>query len=89
MSPFRVIDPPESGLGSANQGSMNLLLNTRKFKDNISDLSEKIIKYSEDNYARKKIAKKGRVKYFKYFNSKIVADFIINKTFGINKKYFW
>ena len=57
--------------------------------NNISDLSEKIIKYSEDNYARKKIAKKGRVKYFKYFNSKIVADFIINKTFGINKKYFW
>ena len=56
---------------------------------NISDLSEKIIKYSEDNYARKKIAKKGREKYFKYFNSKIVADFIINKTFGINKKYFW
>ena len=57
--------------------------------NNISDLSEKIIKYSEDNYARKKIAKKGRVKYFKYFNSKIVADFIINKTFGINKNYFW
>ena len=57
--------------------------------NNISDLSEKIIKYSEDNYSRKKIAKKGRVKYFKYFNSKIVADFIINKTFGINKKYFW
>ena len=56
---------------------------------NISDLSEKIIKYSEDNFARKKIAKKGRVKYFKYFNSKIVADFIINKTFGINKNYFW
>ena len=57
--------------------------------NNISDLSEKIIKYSEDNYARKKIAKKGRVKYFKYFNSKIVADFIINKTFGVNKSYFW
>ena len=57
--------------------------------NNISDLSEKIIKYSEDNYSRKKIAKKGRVKYFKYFNSKIVADFIINKTFGINKNYFW
>ena len=29
--------------------------------NNISDLSEKIIKYSEDNYARKKIAKKGRL----------------------------
>ena len=57
--------------------------------NNISDLSEKIIKYSEDNYERKKIAKKGKLKYFKYFNSKIIADFIINKTFGVNKKYFW
>ena len=56
---------------------------------NLSELSEKIIKYSNDNYARSKIAKKGRDKYFKYFNSKIVADFLIKKTFGINKKYFW
>ena len=56
---------------------------------NLSDLSEKIIKYSNDNYARSKIAKKGRDKYFKYFNSKIVADFLIKKTFGVNKKYFW
>ena len=56
---------------------------------NISDLSEKIIKYSYDNKERSRIAKKGRDKYFKYFNSKIVADFLINKTFGINKKYYW
>ena len=56
---------------------------------NISDLSEKIIKYSYDNNERSRIAKKGRDKYFKYFNSKIVADFLINKTFGINKKYYW
>ena len=55
----------------------------------ISDLSEKIIKYTEDNKERKRIAKKGRIKYFKYFNSKIIADFIINKTYGINKKYYW
>ncbi len=56
---------------------------------NVSDLSEKIIKYSNDNYTRSRIAKKGRDKYFKYFNSKIVADFLINKTYGFNKKYFW
>ena len=37
------------------------------------------------------LAKKGKDKYFKYFNSNIVADFIINKTFEINnkKKYLW
>ena len=57
--------------------------------NNISDLSEKIIKYSYDNKKRKEIAKKGREKYFKYFNSKEIADFIINKTFSKNKKYYW
>ena len=56
---------------------------------NISDLSEKLIKYSFDNKLRSSIAKKGRDKYFKYFNSTTVADFIISKTFNINKKFFW
>ena len=56
---------------------------------NISDLSEKIIKYSNDNKLRNKIAKKGRTKYFKYFNSTIIAEFIIKKTFGYNKTYYW
>ena len=55
----------------------------------LSDLSEKILKYSRDDKSRKKIAKNGRDKYFKYFNSKIIAEFIINKTYGIKKKYFW
>ena len=59
-----------------------------QYKD-ISDLSEKIIKYSKDNKLRNKIAKKGREKYFRYFNSTIVAEFIINKTLNINKKYYW
>tara|TARA_B100001057_G_scaffold35937_1_gene32513 strand:- start:7412 stop:9526 length:2115 start_codon:yes stop_codon:yes gene_type:complete len=56
---------------------------------NLSDLSEKIIKYSNDNRLRSKIAKKGRLKYFKYFNSTIIAEYIIYKTFGVKKKYFW
>ena len=56
---------------------------------NINDLSSKIIKYSNDNKLRRKIAKKGRDKYFKYFNSTIVADFIINKTIGTKKRFFW
>ena len=56
---------------------------------NIKDLSSKIIKFSNDNKLRCKIAKKGRDKYFKYFNSTAVADFIINKTFGTKKKFYW
>ena len=56
---------------------------------NIKDLSSKIIKFSNDNKLRCKIAKKGRDKYFKYFNSTVVADFIIKKTIGTKKKFFW
>ncbi len=56
---------------------------------NITDLSEKLIKYSNDNSLRNRIARKGRIKYFKYFNSSIIAEFILNKSFGIKKKYFW
>ncbi len=57
---------------------------------NIEDLAKKIIRYNKDDRLRKKIAKRGREKYHKYFNSKIIAEFIINKTFKISsKKYFW
>ncbi len=61
------------------------------FYDTINDLSKKILKYSENKDLRIKIAKKGKLKYHKYFNSKTVADFIINKTMNIsnNKKYYW
>jgi len=55
----------------------------------INDLSKKIKKYSMDDALRQKIAKKGRNKYFKFFNSTIVAEFIVNKSRNINKKYFW
>ena len=56
---------------------------------NINDLADKINKFSNNDKLRKKIAKKGRDKYFKYFNSTIIAEFIINKTFGRNKKKFY
>ena len=55
----------------------------------LNDLSKKIEKFSNDDALRQKIAKKGRDKYFKFFNSTIIADFIITKTFNIKKKYFW
>ena len=57
--------------------------------NNIKDLTKKIIKYSNNDSLRQKIAKKGRDKYFEYFNSTIIADFIVKKTFNIDKKYFW
>ena len=57
---------------------------------NTNDLSEKIEQYSNNDNLRKKTAKKGRDKYFKYFNSTIIADFIIKKTFSRkHKKFYW
>ena len=55
----------------------------------INDLTKKIKKYSNNDALRQKIAKKGKSKYFKFFNSTIVAEFIINKSLNINKNYFW
>ena len=56
------------------------------FYKNLNDLSEKISKISQDEKLRRKIGKKGRNKYLKYFNSTLVADFILNKTFDIKSK---
>jgi spore maturation protein CgeB len=65
--------------------------NEMVFYNNISDLTEKILKLSHDERLRRSIGKKGKDKYLKYFNSNLVAEFIINKTFEINSniKYFW
>ncbi len=65
--------------------------NEMVFYKNENDLSEKILKISRDEKLRKLIARKGKEKYMKYFNSTVVADFIIEKTLGIasKKKYFW
>ena len=61
------------------------------FYKDINDLSEKILKISSDEKLRKKIAKNGKEKYMKHFNSNLVADYIINKTLDLNKKtnYLW
>ena len=61
------------------------------FYKNLNDLSEKILKISRDEKLRKSIARNGKKKYMKYFNSTLVAEFIINKTLGRNdkKKYLW
>ena len=54
--------------------------------NNLEDLSEKIQKYKKNEKKRKVIAKNGKKKYLKYFNSDIVSKFIVNKTLDINKK---
>ena len=62
------------------------------FYKNVNDLAEKITKISKDEKLRKRIGKKGKEKYLKYFNSTEVAKYIINKTFNSkNKKsnFYW
>jgi len=46
---------------------------------------------SLDDSLRKKIAKKGWVKYHKYFNSQIVSDYMLKKIFNLdgNNKTLW
>jgi spore maturation protein CgeB len=56
------------------------------FYKNVEDLSEKIEKISRDEKLRKLIGRKGKQKYLKYFNSTLVANFIINKTFDISNR---
>ena len=65
--------------------------NEMVFYKDTNDLSEKILKISSDEKLRKKIARNGKSKYMKYFNSNLVAEFIINKTLGLNlkKEYLW
>ena len=61
------------------------------FYNNIEDLSYKINKYKKDIKERKRIAKNGNDFYLKEFNSTLVSEFILNKTFDIKskKKFVW
>ena len=82
-------------------GLLVLVDEKTKFKDflntneivtykNLKDLASKIEKFTKNNNLRKKIAKNGRNKYFKYFNSSIIAQYIIDKTFNIKiRNYYW
>ena len=59
------------------------------FYKDIFDLSEKIKKYKRDKKIASKIAKKGHLKYHKFFNSSLVSKYIIERTFGSNSKFYW
>jgi len=58
------------------------------FYDNINDLVSKINFYKNHSKIRKSIAKNGKVKYFKLFNEKKVAEYLIKRSFGKNIKLF-
>ena len=57
----------------------------------MNDLIIKIQKFKKNDKSRIKIAKNGRYLYHKYFNSTLVSDYIIKKTFDFNysKKFRW
>ncbi len=59
------------------------------FYNNVFDLSEKIKKYKKDKSLSKKIAKNGHTKYHKFFNSSLIAKFMIDRTYGKNSNYLW
>ena len=61
------------------------------FYRNLEDLSYKLNKYKKDTKERRRIAKNGKKHYFKYFNSTIIADFIISRSLGnkSKKKFIW
>ena len=65
--------------------------NEAVYYKNVDDLAKKIIYYKKNLNLLKKIASNGKKKYFKKFNSKIIADFIVTKTLGIKNKnqFFW
>jgi glycosyltransferase involved in cell wall biosynthesis len=56
------------------------------FYDDLNDLSYKLNKYKRDEKDRKRIAHNGKKIYLEKFNSTLVADFILSKTFGYKSK---
>ena len=56
---------------------------------NLEDLGKKIIRFNKNDKLRRKIAKNGREKYHKHFNSKVIARYIISKTYNVKKDKFF
>ena len=61
------------------------------FYKNLEDLNYKIHKYKKDKFSRVKIAKNGKKYYLKYFNSTVIAEYILSKTlnFKPSNKFIW
>ncbi len=58
------------------------------FYENLQDLGEKIMFYKNNDILRKKIAKKGRSKYFKLFNEIKTSKYIIETSLGKKTKLY-
>jgi hypothetical protein len=58
---------------------------------NIDDLISKIIFYKKNERARINLGIKGKSKYFKIFNNKIISDYIFTRSLNIKSKnnYYW
>ena len=67
---------------------LNHFLNNNEvgFYENVDDLSYKLNYFKNNDALRKDYAKRGKEKYFRYFNSTIVSDYIISKSFGVKTK---
>jgi len=61
------------------------------FYKNNNELIKKILFYKDKPKLLAKIGNNGKKKYHKYFNNKLICNFMINKNFNINykKKFFW
>lgn len=56
---------------------------------NEEELIDKIIYYKSNPTQRKQIARNGRSKYFKLFNSNEICKYMVNKTLGITYRSKW
>ena len=57
------------------------------FYKDINELIDKVKFYKNNDRKRIQLGMNGKVKYFKIFNNKIVADYIASKTFGNKPSY--
>ena len=56
------------------------------FYTDIDDLSEKLNFFKKSDKIRRKYAKNGKEKYFKFFDSEIISNYIISKSFDLEVK---
>ena len=56
------------------------------FYKNVDDLSDKLNYFKNNDYLRKKIAEKGKIKYFNLFDAEIVSQYIIDKIYDLKFK---
>ena len=54
--------------------------NEAVFYKDLNDLSNKLNYFKHNEKLRIKYAKNGRRKYFRYFNSEVIANYIVKKT---------